>query len=163
MKAAVVLWSLEDLTGAARDVISTAGAGRAQGCGAGSSEDRQLQAITSQTDAKVDQDRFLGGLLWNSDNGDIQMSLLFAGTLHRARYLALVWPRVHGAPQRSRKQADVFIVICNAMRLQRSKIRSDTASPQRDLLPSSGETYRREFASSRSLLRSDRPELRIMA
>ena len=51
------------------------------GRGARSSEDRQLQAITSQTSATVDYDQFFSGLSSNADNGDIQMGLLFAGTL----------------------------------------------------------------------------------
>ena len=70
--------------GTGRSHRSGSGCDQHGGRGAGSSEDRKLQAIASQTGATVDYDQFFSGLSSNADNGDIQMRLLFAGTLASA-------------------------------------------------------------------------------
>ena len=57
-----VLWPLDDRTGAARDVISSAGVNL---------DHRKLDSfgkITSQTGAAVDYDQFFSGLAWDADS-----------------------------------------------------------------------------------------------
>ena len=70
-----VLWPLEDVTGAPRNVISTAGVVL---------DHRKIDSfgkITSQTGATVDYDQFFSGLSWYADNSNFPMGLLLAGTL----------------------------------------------------------------------------------
>ena len=69
-----VFWPLEDLTGAPRDVMSTAGVVLDIGRSTASGDH-------AQTGATVDNDQTFRGLSRYADNGNLPMGLLLAGTL----------------------------------------------------------------------------------
>ena len=107
-----VLWPLEDLTGAARDVISPAGLVL---------DHRKIDSFRRSRLKRVRR--------WTITSSSavchgmrttaiFKCVCRFQELWHRAGCLVFVWPRVHWAPQRSREQAEVFIAIWNAMRLQ---------------------------------------------
>ena len=107
-----VLWPLEDLTGAARVVISTAGVVL---------DHRKIDSFRRSRLKRVRR--------WTMTSSSavchgMRTTAIFTWVCclqelwHRAGCLALVWRRAHWAPQRSREQAEVLIAICNAMRQQ---------------------------------------------